>query len=42
MNECLVVAEKDELVGFGQLRVSPREIKQGQRRYAVRVCGGIE
>ena len=41
MDECLVVTEKDELVAFGQLRVSPCEIEQGQIGYAVRVTEGV-
>ena len=41
MDECLIVTEKDELVAFGQLRVSPCEIEQKQRGYAVRVSEGV-
>ena len=41
MDECLIVTEDDELVAFGQLRVSPREIEQKQKGYAVRVSEGV-
>ena len=41
MDEWLIVTEDDELVAFGQLRVSPREIEQKQKGYAVRVSEGV-
>ena len=41
MDECIVVTPKDELVAFGKLIVSPKELELGQQGMAVRVRGGI-
>ena len=41
MDECVVVTPDDELVAFGKLIVSPKEIELGQQGMAVRVRGGI-
>ncbi len=41
MDECIVVTPKDELVAFGKLVVSPKELELGQQGMAVRVRGGI-
>ena len=37
MDECIVVTPKDELVAFGKLVVSPKELEMGQQGMAVRV-----
>ena len=41
MDECVGVTPDDELVAFGKLIVSPKEIELGQQGMAVRVRGGI-
>jgi len=41
MDECIVVTPKDELVAFGKLIVSPKELELGQQGMAVRVRAGI-
>ncbi len=42
MDECIVVTPNDELIAFGKLIVSPKEIELGQQGMAVRVRSGIE
>ena len=42
MDECIVVTPNDELIAFGKLIVSPKEIELKQQGMAVRVRSGIE
>ena len=42
MDECIVVTPNDDLVAFGKLIVSPKELELGQQGMAVRIRGGIE
>jgi len=42
MDECIVVTPNDNLIAFGKLIVSPKEIELGQQGMAVRVRSGIE
>ena len=42
MDECIVVTPSDDLVAFGKLIVSPKELDLGQQGMAVRIRGGIE
>ena len=41
MDECIVVTPNDELIAFGKLIVSPKEIELKQQGMAVRVRSGI-
>ncbi len=41
MDECIVVTPNDELVAFGNLVVSPKELELGQQGMAVRVRSGL-
>ena len=42
MDECIVVTPDDQLIAFGKLLVSPKELQLGQQGMAVRVRSGIE
>ena len=42
MDECIVVTPNDELIAFGKLIISPKELELGQQGMAVRVRSGIE
>tara|TARA_B100000959_G_scaffold121038_1_gene127199 strand:+ start:2199 stop:3920 length:1722 start_codon:yes stop_codon:yes gene_type:complete len=42
MDECIVVTPDDDLIAFGKLIVSPKELELGQQGMAVRVRSGIE
>ena len=42
MDECIVVTPNDELIAFGKLIVSPKEIELEQQGMAVRVRSGID
>ena len=42
MDECIVVTPDDQLIAFGKLLVSPKELGLGQQGMAVRVRSGIE
>ena len=42
MDECIVVTPNDDLIAFGKLIVSPKELELGQQGMAVRVRSGIE
>jgi len=42
MDECVVVTPDDELIAFGKLLVSPKELRLGQQGMAVRVRSGIK
>ena len=42
MDECIIVTPNDELVAFGKLIISPKELELGQQGMAVRVRSGIE
>ena len=42
MDECVVVTPDDELIAFGKLIISPKELELGQQGMAVRVRSGIE
>lgn len=41
MDECIVVTPDDELIAFGKLVVSPKELELGQQGMAVRVRAGF-
>jgi len=41
MDECIVVTPDDELIAFGKLVVSPKELEMGQQGMAVRVRAGF-
>ncbi len=42
MDECVVVTPDDQLIAFGKLLVSPKELELGQQGMAVRVRSGIK
>ena len=42
MDECIVVTPDDQLIAFGKLLVSPKELGLGQQGMAVRVRSGIK
>ena len=42
MDECVVVTPDDQLIAFGKLLVSPKELGLGQQGMAVRVRSGIK
>jgi archaeosine-15-forming tRNA-guanine transglycosylase len=42
MDECIVVTPDDDLIAFGKLIISPKELELGQQGMAVRVRSGIE
>ena len=42
MDECIVVTPDDQLIAFGKLLVSPKELGFGQQGMAVRVRSGIK
>ena len=42
MDECIVVTPDDQLIAFGKLIVSPKELQLGQQGMAVRVRSGID
>ena len=42
MDECIVVTPDDQLIAFGKLLVSPKELRLGQQGMAVRVRSGIK
>jgi len=41
MDECIVITPDDELIAFGKLIVSPKELRLGQQGMAVRIRSGI-
>jgi len=41
MDECIIVTSKDDLIAFGKLIISPKELEMGQQGMAVRVRSGI-